>query len=158
MDIAQTIVDTIFERCSSYITLLVPVALDDAVDGSDHHVMPDIKFSPLVEKRLFKIALNDICLEISIVVSLFSLQNSFDFLQIHAYCNPIPSVCELPWFYDPHISDRGSRRWIRLLFFLLLSPIVIANLNWLFYTLFPGSNYLGSGIVVVEEFQIFIVL
>jgi len=43
------------------VTLLVPEGLEIAVDACDHHVVPDIELSVVIQKRAVYVALNDVC-------------------------------------------------------------------------------------------------
>lgn len=72
--------------------------------------MPDVELSTLVQKGFLQIGLDNVCFVVSIVMLLFSFQDGLDLLQIHADCDAVASICELPWLDYPYILD-GNPRW-----------------------------------------------
>ena len=58
MDITERIADAVFERSCPDVAVLIPIPFHDTIDGGYHHEVPDVKFPPLVQKRLLDIALN----------------------------------------------------------------------------------------------------
>lgn len=100
---------------SPNVTELTPVAFHMAIDTGDEHVMPDIKFPPVVEKRLLDILLNNVSAIASIIQFHFVLQYSLDFLKGMADRDPIASVGQFSRLYDPDIPIALMVRFVLFL-------------------------------------------
>lgn len=62
------------------------------VDHSGKHIMSDIEFPPLVQKRFLNIFLQDECLGGTIVVASSFLDDGFDFIQRETNDDAIASI------------------------------------------------------------------
>lgn len=72
MDRGQAIFGRVLERCGSDIAELVPIAFDDSVYGSYHHVMAEVEFSALVEEGFLEVGLDYVGFVVAVFVAFFA--------------------------------------------------------------------------------------
>ena len=106
-------------RCS-YVALSVPVSLQYAINTCNHHVMPYIEFTLVVEKRFFNIFLNNVGSVGSIRTFLFLLYDALYLLQGFADLYPVPSIWILAWLHNPHVLLLLGFVWCFYLFIFLI--------------------------------------
>lgn len=73
--IGQRVLNRVLEGSGPDVAIFIPVSLDAAVDRSDHHIVPDVELSALVQEWLLYVTLDDVGLEVPIVVPLLLLQD-----------------------------------------------------------------------------------
>ena len=85
------------------VALLVEVAFDLALRGSDHQVVPQVEFAVLVQKGLLYVGLDDVGAQTAVGVSLLLFYGVFDLLQVSAVLDVLSSVAQLAGLHDPAV-------------------------------------------------------
>lgn len=67
--------------------------------------MAQVELPLVVKKRVLYVFLEDEGSQLSIAVSLPSLQTHLDIIQTVANCDPVASIGVLSWFDDPYVLD-----------------------------------------------------
>lgn len=75
-----TVLYVVFSRCSSDVTLLIPITFYWPVYAGHKHVVPNIKFPFLVQKWLLNVLLKNISPQTPIAIFLFRFQPNFYFV------------------------------------------------------------------------------
>lgn len=86
------------------------------IDHSGKHIVPDIEFPPLVQKRFLNILLQNEGLRCAIIMASSSLNDRFYLFESEANDDAVASIGELPWLTYPDII-------VALLFALFLSLV-----------------------------------
>lgn len=95
------------KRRRSYISFLIPITFYLPIIDSDQHIDSDIKFPPVVEKRIGNILLDNEGTGFAIFLTGFSaLDDSLpDVLEFTCTSYALASIGELAGFHDPHIWE-----------------------------------------------------
>lgn len=112
--------------CCTHIAILVPIALHNSINASNHYIMAKIEFTLEVKKRALDISLDYISPTRSIFIHLPLLQNWFDVFKRETHFNTITSITIFSWFHNPCI----------VLFFLCLVLIITNDLFCPFMVIF----------------------
>ena len=125
----------VFARCSSDISILVPVSFNVSIYRCYHHVMSNIEFASKIKKWPLDISLHNVrsVCPISILFSLF--QYFLNIIEIKTHLDAISSVTILAWFDYPSI----------VLFNFVLIFIIY-------------SNFFGPLMIIPQELEILLVL
>ena len=95
------IVQVEFSTRSSNVSLLVVISFKVAIDTCSHGICANIELSSVVQKRVV-----DILLHYAGSFPRFSalFYDSFDIIVFFCNLDPLPSICVLSRFYNPHIQ------------------------------------------------------
>jgi hypothetical protein len=93
----------IFRRGCSNIALSIEISLHLTVHASYHHIVPNVKFSLLIEQRFFDVILNNKRFWRTISIFLLFFNNIFYFLKSQTDLNTITSVRILSWLDYPSV-------------------------------------------------------
>lgn len=113
-----------FFRWSSYVTIVVPVSFEAAIDCSYQNVTPNIKFPIIDKKAIFHIFLNNKASP-AILQTLHQLLLKFCPIWVNSYTKT--SIWILTGFDDPHIV-RG-RCFLSCLYLIVMPQNVIDDPN-----------------------------
>ena len=83
------------------VSVFVPVAFDDSVDGGHHDVVAEVEFPAVVEKRSLDVGLDYVGAIAAVWVLLALLKDCLDLLESEAHLYAVAAVAVLSWFYDP---------------------------------------------------------
>lgn len=75
------------------------------VNTCNHHIVPYIEFSTIIQKRSVEVLLQNVCSHAAVVKFLFVFYDALYLLQSTADGDTVPSIGEFSRFYDPDISD-----------------------------------------------------
>lgn len=84
--------------------MAVPVSLHDAIAAVHHHVVSNIKFPSLIEKRPLDVLLKNVGLQSTIAVHLLGFEDGLDLAEVEADCDSVAAICVLSRFDDPGIE------------------------------------------------------
>lgn len=111
---------TVLAWCSSNISLTVPIAFHFSIMASDHHIVPYVEFTFLIEQRFLYVFLNNKCAVCAICIMFFWFQPIFYLVESWADSYSSPAVCKLSWLYYPNVPEL----FIRFPFLVLLLEFV----------------------------------
>lgn len=94
--------------------------------------MPEIELPSFVQQRPLYVLLQDVGFIGPVTVSLFSLEDALDLIELQTDYNPIPAIGVLARFDDPRIEPMNRLRVVLVV--------------------------LGNGIVMLQKLEVFIVL
>ena len=130
MDFTTISFQVVFSGGRSDVSVFVKIPFDFSVNGCEHHVMPDIEFTFLIEKRSLDVALDDVGFGTTIGVLLLFFDDDFNFFEGQTHLDSISSVRVFARLYNPGV----------VIFAILISLLLIR-----FFYVFT------SFVVILEE-------
>lgn len=119
-------------RWSSHISIVIPISFNYSIVFSDQYITSKIKLSFIIEKRLFKIFLENKCSSRSFLALFNKFLYFFNFI---CNSNTISSITIFTWLYKPNIFAFFLRFEMlkfsqKLLVLLIICPIFNVKCKW----------------------------
>lgn len=114
--------EVVLRRRGSDISFTIPIPFQYSIYTCYHHIMPEIKFSLVIEKWLLYIRLHNISSFWPICILLFSFDNCFYLVKTFTNFYAISTVWVLAWFYYPSTLLRFASS-----FGLFVSLVVVSE-------------------------------
>lgn len=112
--------------------MAIPVPLHLAIYAVQHDVVPEIELPSFVQQRPFYVLLQDVGLISAITMGLPGLEDALDLIELKTDYDAVSTIGVLSRFDDPRIELMNRLRVVLVI--------------------------LGDGIVMLQKFQVFIVL
>ena len=152
MDLWLKIVDIVRIGGCPHISLLIPVDSSNPIEIADEHILPQVEFSVVVEKRPIYVHLNNKCfwawskllifiglaLAVIFINSVTTLTPCFSedvskLINLVNDCDSIPSVRVLTWLDNPNVSGLSVPKLFFLLLDLLFALLIELHESFVFY-------------------------